>query len=1279
MQVKQASEAVRATQIQAEADSVGSTSTQCTVLDFNENGLSLQLIKPSETGFRKGSNVKVYFYAVVESKKEYFKIDTQVDRVVEGGIGLAFDNISESMFNALKHPSNIGSITAHSNNPRLCLTSTNHGHFNLAFKYMLNKKLVSLMEHFFNDAEDELEKPFKHARDFKDVTAHGNLAFALRLNRNKLIAEYCRLASADIAVTGDSGRQTAGLDASAYDLSLLEKADYDGDATFSALVTAINAQYKSQLRQLELKLSYVAGFPRHLIKNPIPPDVLCEHFREAIAGIEDSVAVKITLYKAFQTTLSNRLSDLYDAFDALMVEHGAPNGIAQNITWKSDFPTCTKPQTTFPEEISSDQQLPSFNNEIFYYPDAYNAAATQAQPQRLPQQPVSQTASILFDLINENLVSNNIIQAGLGKQGKPTTRQPGVTGSQEYSNDELLTALFKLQVSNAFKQPSQNSASLLQMGLSEYLTPPGDVGAKDLSSKDKAMLDVYDQLFQALLNELAITPTIISYLERIKLPLMALTLFDPNFLNSNDHPAGNLLNQLFSLESAVNQDKAVKNTTIRQVLDNLVSGIGQGFATNPETFAKANETLKKFSTPIAKSRELNARRVISIYEGKQRLGKARQKVQCAIDKRIAGKEVARVIPLLLDSGWQHLLVLAELNDGADQQRYLEVLDELLTWYSDLDKHTVERSAYIEMELDYINNMLGTICTNAFTQGKIIEELNASLVGTGSPRTRTPIGKVLVEPKAANTKKEFISDSWLLKVDQLNVGGWFMFSLGKEIFEPLNLVWIGEFPPVYVFVNRDGHKKQELCPKELAERLQSGTVAQIGNLDEPLMDRATTAMLQQMQEKLIHSVTHDPLTDLPNRKRFINLLKEQLANQHGAHMLCYLEIQDVRVITNVCGLVGGDQLLLHVSKQITDKLGNDTIMSRLGDKTFGFLLKNTSFDDGQETAKTIRDSINKSSFVWDDKSYTISVCIGLVPIVEGIAQDAEELMQKGDSVTISAKRSGHNTIRVYQENDEALKLQTNIHEWAGRIDRIFAENRLFARCQMIARIDSGNNNLSHYEILLGVLDEDGNIIVPDKFIPAVERCQRMPEIDRWVVEHVFTWIIENRACFDKISGFAINLSGQSLNSEDFLAFLKDRLSRQDVPTEKITFEITETVAAGSFAFTKRFIDEVKQFGCKFSLDDFGTGYSSYAYLKRLDVDYLKIDGSFIKDIANSPTDRVMVNSMNVIARSLGLETVAEYVEDMKIHAILKEIGVDYAQGYGIHKPMRLVELGGMLLH
>jgi EAL domain-containing protein (putative c-di-GMP-specific phosphodiesterase class I) len=305
-----------------------------------------------------------------------------------------------------------------------------------------------------------------------------------------------------------------------------------------------------------------------------------------------------------------------------------------------------------------------------------------------------------------------------------------------------------------------------------------------------------------------------------------------------------------------------------------------------------------------------------------------------------------------------------------------------------------------------------------------------------------------------------------------------------------------------------------------------------------------------------------------------------------------------------------------------------------------------------------------------------VSIGLVAIIEG-THNVEELLQKADSVNISAQKTGHNRIRVYQENDETLKLQATIHEWAGRIDRIFAENRLFPRCQMITPIFPEKNSHSHYEILLGVRDEEGKIIPPDNFIPAVEQCQRMPEIDRWIVENVFQWIIDNPSCFAKIGGFAINLSGQSLNSEEFLTFLKERLAVNDIPAGKITFEVTETVAAGSLVFTKRFIKEIKQFGCSFSLDDFGSGYSSYSYLKSLDVDYLKIDGSFIKDIANSPTDQVMVNSMNEIAHSLEMETIAEYVENMKIQAILREIGVEYAQGWGIHKPVPLAELIDML--
>lgn len=1249
-----------------------SSPIQCVILDFCEQGLFLQIKQALAIGLKKGKTAKIYFSSHTGATKEYFQIDAQIARVADDGIGVSFDNISESMFSALKESTNIGSIAAYSKNPKFYLTSSNQERFKHAFKDFLNTNLPLLMNEFFADVDNELEKkPDFVAANFKDVSAHANLSSLLALNKVNLSIGFCQSVVANIDFTGEKKESKSTSELKESNLSLVEKDAFEDWLNFSTLIRKVNAYFKNQLYQLELKLSYVTCFPRYLIRNPIDPEELCECFRSEIAKIEESNTAKKTLYNAFEKTLIDHLPALYNAFDRLLVEHGAPNEKAEDIVWKKNYPTnSNKPVSN---AFTSGQPLASFDSDEFYYPDP-NQGTLAAIPQASHYRPpVSQTATKLFTLLNQSLAPNQPNIADFGQLATNQHIQP-YSGGPEYSVDELLSALTKLQASKAFQQTPQEASSLLQAQLEEASAKAGFFSSKSFSQTDKTKLDVYDQLFQALLDEVGLTPNIKSYLESIKLPLMALTLQDPNFLDTEAHPARLLLNQLFSLDSAINQNKVIKNTQIRQVLDQLISRIAQGSITNPDIFAKANEELKELSVPIARSRDINIRRVVEIYEGKQKLEKARQKIQREIDIRIGGKKIPSIIKSLLDAGWQHLLVMSELNeDRIYRQRYLDVIDELLVWYENLDYFPEDQYNIIEMEMEFIAHTLSSVCPNAFIHNKIVEELNATLLGIGIPRTRKPLDMILAELKSPETPHEFISDRWFLEVDQLEVGNWFTFSLEKEAFEPLKLVWIGELPEIYVFVNRDGYKKQELTRNELAELLQSGIVTQIENLDEPLMDRATTTMLQQMQEKLIHSVSHDPVTNLPNRKRFISLLKENVVRLDSSqHVLGYLEIEDFRIITNVCGLVGGDQLLLQIAQLMSNLLIKDGIVSRLGDKTFGFLLTNCLAERGYEISKKIRDTINKSNFVWDDKSYTIGVSIGLVPVIDNL-QNAEELLQKADSVNISAKRSGHNRIRIYQENDETLRTQTDIHEWAGRIDRIFSEKRLFARCQMIAPINPEKNSHSHYEILLGVRDEVGNIIPPDNFIPAVERCQRMPEIDRWIVENVFGWIIQNRQSFDKIGGFAINLSGQSLNSEDFLTFLKDRLSLQDIPADKITFEVTETVAAGSLVFTKRFIKEIKQFGCKFSLDDFGTGYSSYSYLKSLDVDYLKIDGSFIKDIANSPTDVVMVNSMNEIAHSLELETIAEYVENMKIHAILKEIGVDYAQGWGIQKPIPLADL------
>jgi len=288
-------------------------------------------------------------------------------------------------------------------------------------------------------------------------------------------------------------------------------------------------------------------------------------------------------------------------------------------------------------------------------------------------------------------------------------------------------------------------------------------------------------------------------------------------------------------------------------------------------------------------------------------------------------------------------------------------------------------------------------------------------------------------------------------------------------------------------------------------------------------------------------------------------------------------------------------------------------------------------------------------------------------------DAQQLLQQADSASISAERSSQNRILLFSDENESLTRQTALYKWIGHIDNLFLQNRLFIRCQMIAPIEQDNHDHLHYEILLGIKDETGSIVPPDQFIPAVERCKRMPEIDQWIIDNVFSWIENNRDYFDSMDGFSINLSGQSINSEAFLEYLKASLESKNVQADKLTFEITETVASENLVFTKRFIKTIKQFGCKFSLDDFGSGYSSYAYLKNLNVDYLKIDGAFVKDIVNNKADMAIVKSMNEIAHSLNLKTIAEYVENDEIRDVLRQIGVDYAQGYGIQKPIPLTEL------
>jgi diguanylate cyclase (GGDEF)-like protein/PAS domain S-box-containing protein len=429
--------------------------------------------------------------------------------------------------------------------------------------------------------------------------------------------------------------------------------------------------------------------------------------------------------------------------------------------------------------------------------------------------------------------------------------------------------------------------------------------------------------------------------------------------------------------------------------------------------------------------------------------------------------------------------------------------------------------------------------------------------------------------------------------------------------------------------------------------------------------------RKFAHQLSFQAGHDSLTGLYNRREFDNKLRELLehSKSNGSqNVLLYLDLDQFKVVNDTCGHTAGDRLLLQLSVLLGQKVRKNDVLARLGGDEFGVLLVGCDIDYGKKIAEVFLQLISDFRFVWDDKIFQVGVSIGLVPVTAATESSAE-VMSAADAACYLAKDKGRNRIELYQGHDGRGKKYGEM-QWVPRIHKAIEENKLCLYYQNIVKLSS-DNQVDYAEILLRMEDESGTIVPPMAFIPAAERYNIMPMIDRWVIKNTLEWMkahpLGNN---NRPQHFAINISGQSLGDEQFLGYLLNQLELTGVAPEQVCLEITETTAIANIGNAITFITALKSKGCRFSLDDFGSGMSSYSYLKNLDVDSLKIDGAFIKDMVHTPVDLAMVESINHIGHVMGLQTIAEFVEDEATLKKLRDIGVNYAQGYGIHVPERL---------
>jgi diguanylate cyclase (GGDEF)-like protein/PAS domain S-box-containing protein len=433
---------------------------------------------------------------------------------------------------------------------------------------------------------------------------------------------------------------------------------------------------------------------------------------------------------------------------------------------------------------------------------------------------------------------------------------------------------------------------------------------------------------------------------------------------------------------------------------------------------------------------------------------------------------------------------------------------------------------------------------------------------------------------------------------------------------------------------------------------------------------------ELSQQLSYEATHDALTGLVNRREFESQLHRAIDScQNELHALCYLDLDEFKTINDNCGHIAGDELLRQLAQILQTRVRSNDTLARLGGDEFGLLLHNCTIDDAEAVAIGLLKAIGQHQFVWGRNTFAIGASIGLVPIrapLRGITQ----LMQAADAACYTAKHEGRNRIHISREDDEGSVQRRGEMQWVARVKQAFADDRFFLEAQPIMPLSRSAATLPSFELLLRMRDEHGKVVPPGAFLPAAERYNLAQRVDRWVLDAALAWLSEHRAQVERIGRIFINLSGDSIADPQLQTLVEERLRRHTVAPHKLGFEITEAAAIGNLTLANRLIAGLRGAGCAFSLDDFGSGVSSFAYLKALSVDFLKIDGLLAGNIATDVVDLEMVRSITEIGHVMGKKVIAESVENRIVLDKLREIGVDYAQGFVVGMPGRLDDIGAV---
>lgn len=1060
------------------------------------------------------------------------------------------------------------------------------------------------------------------------------------------------------------------------ELAIVDEDSFEDWLNISGLFNRLESDNRGVMFQFALRFSRVAPAMVTPRNDPFGPQAVCQTFQQILAGFDFNNAMRAVLYKRFAIALEENYGGLYTQLNQLLaplkpVDMALESGHEPGRVPRAEAEQ--KPPAQNKEDIADQvSKLTEIAEKLFtlYPPTPPSSEPQTPAPPAGPAQDRQTTPG--HAAVPENSAEDaaayqrqlqQILEQIAPAAPTPATPPPAHTGPAGISTDHGTHP----RIETLLRQFDSVQAAVDEASLSDRITRllSQPTFAGQLSQPLREELGTLAGLLNRALAEHSSQSDIDRLLKKIEKPLYDLALRSDEPIRLENHPLGRLINLVDRFAIVADDNGRFRDPQFRDLIESIIDkSLGQAELNSGELehTCDALEKLLKFPIQVRKQRVDGYQ---EISEAKGRIRDSNQLVVEELNQQLAGRAVPKLIPRLLELGWQHRLVLLKLRgDDMEWDQSWQILAEL-AHASESASGRPPPSGRTQL-LDAVESRLLTVTVTGRQLDELMKELVAYLQNPSrAERVLIPEGWF----KLADVQTGSLSPEDESLSGQLRVGDWWDIEQdGKMI--PMQLIWLSQPPGRICFVNRPADRKLDLTLGELSTLIDEDRAKPGEDRDLPLLERSEYGVIDAMYRRLVQQATHEPITNLPNRKALL-VYVDQGVHFKSVNSFCVLRFEPYRMIFDHCGIQAGENLTRTLAAMTEYTLGSNDRLAVIGEGVFAIFLPGLNLDAAQHFTERLRKDFEGFNFRHDGENFSIQVCFGLASYLPG-ATEAAESLRRATSACEVAHSVGPGTIQVYADSDNLIQDRETMEGWAGQINDMLSNEYLFLRCQKVAPLQE-MEALPYYEVLLGVRDKNGIQIDPQPFVLAVERWKRAHELDLWVFSSAVAWIRRHRAEFERTGGFSINLSAQSLSNSDLLTALHRELSAGDLPCNKIIFEITETATLFSHAVAQDFIRQIRRYGCRFSLDDFGSGNASFSYLRSLRTDTLKIDGAFIRDMAGDPELQAMVRSMNEIGHTLGMKTVAEFVATPELLALVREFGIDYAQGYEVEKPIPIDRL------